>query len=128
MKVLRLKVGATKYPSMKAGQIGFFDLYEDDKCLAPHYSYKNGGSTGYIHTRDNNELLTLVNQIGAMTKEQFMAYHGIKPSGIWRNAYISYLDKELETALLTTGIKLNINGNDVEFYTMPGFYRKTSIR
>jgi len=74
------------------------------------------------------ELLALVKQMGAISKDQFMRQHGISPSGSWKNAYIWYLDKEIERVLLDTGIRLTIEDIEVEFYTEPGFYKSTDIK
>jgi hypothetical protein len=125
---LRLIVGCTKFPNMGDGQIGFASRKEDHECMMPRYPYLNGDATGYIHTRNHVELFAIAKQIGAMPKNQFIEHHGIKPSGPWKNDYISYIDKEIERALLKTGIRLTIDGIEVEFYTEPGYYKNTDIK
>ncbi|MEH6954449.1 hypothetical protein [Neobacillus drentensis] len=84
MESLRLKVGCTKFPNMGDGQIGFASRKEDHQCIKPRYPYQNGHATGYIHTRNHDELFALAKQIGAMPKNQFIEHHGIRPSGSWK--------------------------------------------
>lgn len=127
MEPIRLRVGCTKFPNMNEGQIGLAEKGQDE-CLEPSYSYINGGATGFVHTRNHDELLALTKQIGAMSKGQFMAHFNIKPSGSWKNDYIGYLDKEIAKALLDTGIKITVNGQEVEFYTEPNYYEYTPIK
>jgi hypothetical protein len=71
MEGLRLKVGCTKYPNMNDEQVGFACRKSDSVCMEPRYAYQNRNVTGYIHTRSHDELNVLVNQIGAMSKEEF---------------------------------------------------------
>lgn len=127
MEPIKLRVGCTKFPNMNDGQIGFAEKGQD-KCLEPSYSYVNGETTGFIHIRSHDELLALTQQIGAMSKEQFKAHFNIKPSDSWKNDYIRYLDREIAKALLSNGIKITINGQEVEFYSEPGYYEYTSIK
>lgn len=124
----RLKVGCTRFPNMTEGQIGFAANQQANVCLKPAYAYENGGVTGFIPIRNHDELLDLVNQIGALSKSQFKEKYRIRPSGTWKNDYIRYLDLELARTLLETGITLTINGEDLVFYTEPGFYQFTDIQ
>ncbi len=126
MKTMRLKVGCTKFPNMEAGQIGFAARRDDAVCLQPSYRYKNGDATGYIHTVNHDDLRKLCEQIGAMTKDEFIRH--IKPIKAWKNNYIVYLDRKIAKALSTTGIRLTIKDTEVEFYTEPGCYEYTSIK
>lgn len=127
LESIRLRVGCTKFPNMQDGQIGFAEKGKN-QSLQPSYSYVNGAATGFVHTRNHAELSALTQQIGAMSKEQFMAHYRISPSSSWKNDYIRYLDKEIAEALLNNGIRLTISGKVVEFYTEPGYYEYTSIK
>lgn len=127
MEQIRLKVGCTKFPNISEGQIGFSEKSQST-CLKPNYSYVNGGATGFIHARNHVELLALTEQIGAMSKVQFITHYNIKPSDSWKNNYIHYLDKKIANALVAKGIQLTINGQVVEFYTEPGYYEYTKIK
>lgn len=128
MEQIRKKVGCTKFPNMGDGQIGFARSKEANECMEPRYPYQNGKATGNIHIRDHEQLSALAKQIGAMTRDQFIRHHGIGPSDPWKNDYIRYLDKEIERALLNSGIRLTIDGNEVEFYTELGYYKYTDIK
>ncbi|MEB1809754.1 MAG: hypothetical protein LPK26_21090 [Bacillaceae bacterium] len=125
---LRLIVGCTKFPNITGGQIGFASRKEDPRCLEPNYRYENGNATGFVHTRDHDELFSLCKQIGAMSKNEFIVHHQISQNDSWKNDYIRYLDKEIERALLDPGIKLTIEDNQIEFYTEPGYYTFTIIK
>lgn len=124
MNPIRLKVGCTSFPNIKEGQIGFANRKDDNKALEPHYFSQNGRARSYVHTRNHNELSALATQIGAMTKDEFLEYHRIKPSGTWRNDFIRYLDREIERSLLDNGIQLVID----DFYTEAGYYQHTDIK
>jgi hypothetical protein len=128
MNTIRLKVGVTRFPNMKDGQIGFASKKSDNKALYPYYPSQNGGALSYVHTRNHDELSALAAQIGAMSTSEFKNHHGIKPSGTWINDYIRYLDGEIERALLEQGIILTIDGKIVHFYTEPGYYQHTDIK
>jgi hypothetical protein len=128
MNSIRLKVGATRFPNMKDGQIGFVSKKSDNKALKPYYPSQNGEALSYVHTRNHDELSALAAQIGAMHNNEFKDHHGIKPSGTWVNDYIRYLDLEIERALLKHGIILAIDGQIVHFYTEPGYYQHTDIK
>lgn len=123
IRPMRLKAGCTKFPNMAAGQIGFAAKRSDAVCLEPRYKYKNGDATGYIHTRNHDELRKLCEQIGAMTKDEFIRY--IKPIKSWKNNYIVYLDKKIAKALSTTGIRLPI---EVKFCTENNCCEPTDIK
>lgn len=127
MGIIKLRVGCTKFPNISEGQIGFAEK-DQNSCLEPRYSYENGGTSGFIHTRNHDELLILIEQIGAMSKDQFMTYYQIKPKSPWKNDYIRYLDKVIANALLDKGIKLIVDGQVIEFYTEPNYYNFTKIK
>lgn len=128
MNPIRVKVGCTRFPNMKDGQIGFARKKGDDKALEPFYPSQNGGALSYVHTRNHGELSALASQIGAMNKNEFKNHHKITPSGTWINDYIRYLDTEIERSLLDKGITLIIEDQTVHFYTEPGYYQYTDIK
>lgn len=113
------------FPDIENGVSGFYEFFGDKSCVEPSKPYKSG----QCHIV-GEELDDLSIKVGFMTRKDFAKSLNNKS---WKNAFGRELSQFVGKKLEDEGIKLNINGAEVqfscpknEFVTWPGNQHKSN--
>lgn len=97
-------------PDIEDGVSGFYEHYDDKRCVEPSKPYINGR----CHTI-GPEMDDLAEKVGFMKREDYAQIRKMQKYTSWKNAYGSELSLVVGKILKADRIVLNVKGENVLF-------------